>query len=118
MEDHKNLKDMGGTMRLGSYPVKIQENTQIYDLYKETDIQERHRHRYEINPDYFDRLEDDNLVFTGFYNELAETLELRDHPFFVGVQFHPEFKSTPWNPCPAYQGLINATIKLKNSREA
>ncbi|MHA2502023.1 MAG: CTP synthase [Candidatus Kariarchaeaceae archaeon] len=116
-ESQKGIDDKGGTMRLGSYPIDIKEGTMIHGLYGESKIHERHRHRYEINANYFNRLEDDNLQFTGFYSQLAETLELRDHPFFVGVQFHPEFKSSPWKPSPAYQGLINAAIKIREAKE-
>jgi len=109
-ESQKEINQKGGTMRLGAYEVELREGTIIHKLYGKKIISERHRHRYEVNPKYFEQLEDGNLVFSGFYNQLAETLELKDHTFFVGVQFHPEFKSTPWNPSPSYQGLIDAAI--------
>ncbi|OLS29127.1 MAG: CTP synthase, partial [Candidatus Heimdallarchaeota archaeon LC_2] len=107
-----------GTMRLGSYLIKIKENTKIHSLYNATEIKERHRHRFEVNPEYFEKLQDGNLKFTGFYTDLVETLELVDHPYFLGVQYHPEFKSTPWKPVPTYLGLIQAAIKRAEERQS
>lgn len=116
LEDQIKIKDMGGTMRLGAYDIEILDDTKIHNLYGTKNISERHRHRYEVNPEYFDRLQDGNLRFTGFYNNLVETLELGNHPFFLGVQFHPEFKSSPWKPVPTYLGLIQAAIKRAEKR--
>ncbi len=114
--DQLQVKDKGGTMRLGSYPIKIIPKTKIFRLYGRELINERHRHRYEINTKYFDRLLDGNLKFTGFYNELVETMELEGHSYFMGVQFHPEFKSSPWMPSPVYDGLIQNAIKRAEQR--
>jgi CTP synthase len=116
LEDQIDITEMGGTMRLGAYQINVVEGTKIHSLYGTKNISERHRHRYEINPEYFDRLQKGNLRFTSFYNDLAETLELVDHPFFLGVQFHPEFKSNPWKPVPTYLGLIQAAIKRAEER--
>ncbi|MHA2253006.1 MAG: CTP synthase [Candidatus Kariarchaeaceae archaeon] len=116
-EEQKDIKDMGGTMRLGSHEIKIKSGSSLHKLYNKNIIHERHRHRYEINYKYFDKLEDGNLQFTGFYNDLAESLELGDHPYFLGVQFHPEFKSTPWEPTPTYEGLIQAAIERAEKRD-
>ena len=102
-------------MRLGSSEVVISKKSMIYELYGNEKINERHRHRYEVNKNYFDIIQDDNFTFTGFYGELAETFELSNHIFFMGVQFHPEFKSTPWASSPPYQGLIDAAIKRKQN---
>jgi CTP synthase len=118
LEDQIDVTDMGGTMRLGAYEINVVEETKLHSLYGTNHISERHRHRYEINPEYFDRLQDGNLRFTSFYNDLAETLELVNHPFFLGVQFHPEFKSNPWKPVPTYLGLIKAAIKRAEERQS
>ncbi|OLS29125.1 MAG: CTP synthase [Candidatus Heimdallarchaeota archaeon LC_2] len=118
LEEQKAIEDKGGTMRLGSYLIKIKENTKIHSLYNATEIKERHRHRFEVNPEYFEKLQDGNLKFTGFYTDLVETLELVDHPYFLGVQYHPEFKSTPWKPVPTYLGLIQAAIKRAEERQS
>jgi len=114
--DQFEIEAKGGTMRLGSFDIKLNSGTQISNLYGNVKIQERHRHRYEINPEYFERLEDGNLLFSGFYNDLAETLELGNHPYFIGVQYHPEFKSNPWKPTPTYLGLIKAAIARAKKR--
>lgn len=114
-ESQQDLENLGGTMRLGSSEVVISKKSMIYQLYGKEKINERHRHRYEVNKNYFDIIQDDNFTFTGFYGELAETFELSNHIFFMGVQFHPEFKSTPWASSPPYQGLIDAAIKRKQN---
>ena len=116
LEEQKAIEAKGGTMRLGAYPIKLKHDNKIHSLYRIDEIKERHRHRYEINPEYFDKLQDGNMTFTGFYNSLTETLELKNHPFFMGVQFHPEFKSNPWNPVPTYHGLIKAAIERVSQR--
>ncbi len=117
LEEQKVIEDKGGTMRLGSYPIQIKENSKIHSLYRINEINERHRHRFEVNPEYFSKLQDGNLTFTGFYTELVETLELVDHPYFLGVQYHPEFKSSPWKPVPTYLGLIKAAVKRAQKRQ-
>ncbi len=104
--------DKGGTMRLGSYPCKIVEGTKAMDAYGEAEIQERHRHRYEFNKEAFaDKFIDGGLVLSGVSPDetLVEIVEVADHPWFVGCQFHPEFKSNPMNPHPLFRDFIKAS---------
>jgi len=101
-------------MRLGAYKVELKEGTKVHELYGKSVVYERHRHRYEINPELINDYRNTAMNFTGFWNNLAETMEVEGHPFFMGTQFHPEFKSTPWNPSPPYVGLITACKKRKN----
>ncbi|MEM0466876.1 MAG: CTP synthase [Candidatus Thermoplasmatota archaeon] len=103
----------GATMRLGAYPAVLQENTLVYQLYGKTTVYERHRHRYEVNPQYVEILEQNGLVFSGRSPDgiLMEFLELPGHPFFVATQAHPEFKSRPMKPAPLFYGLIKAAKK-------
>ncbi len=114
LPEQKNIAQLGGTMRLGNFEITLNKDSMLAKLYGTTKITERHRHRYEINPELISKIKGD-LVFTGFWNKLAETLELRGHPFFVGTQFHPEFKSTPWKPSPPYLGFIRAAINRNNA---
>ncbi len=104
-------------MRLGSYPCKIQKNSLAYDIYKNEDIKERHRHRYEVNINFKDKLEAAGLAFSGMSPDgsLTEIVEIKDHPFFIGVQFHPELKSRPFCPHPIFINFIKAAIKNKAS---
>ena len=106
-------KDLGGTMRLGSYVAKLKENTLIRKIYNSKTIKERHRHRYEVNISYKDEFEKNGLIFSGLSpdNRLPEIIELKNHPWFVGVQFHPEFKSRPFNPHPLFSSFIKAAKK-------
>ncbi len=106
-------KDLGGTMRLGSYDAKLKENTLIRKIYKSKIIKERHRHRYEVNISYKDEFEKNGLIFSGLSpdNRLPEIIELKNHPWFIGVQFHPEFKSRPFNPHPLFSSFIKAAKK-------
>ena len=121
-EQKELLKDehYGGTMRLGIYPANIEEGTLAYSLYKEKKVEERHRHRYEINPDYIERLEAKGLVFSGKSPDgrLMEIAELpkREHPFFLGTQFHPEFHARPLSPHPLFTGFIKAALKHKETK--
>ncbi len=105
--------DKGGTLRLGSYPCKIKAETMMEKCYKTSLVNERHRHRYEFNNDYKKSLEDAGLIFSGTSPDehLVETIELKDNPFFVGVQFHPEFKSRPNNAHPLFKGFIAAALE-------
>lgn len=105
----------GGTLRLGAYPCRIAENTQMYRCYGTSDISERHRHRYEFNNDYRDRLSDAGLVISGTSpdNYIVETVEIPDNDFYIGVQFHPEFKSRPNKAHPLFLGLVGAALKHK-----
>ncbi len=105
--------DKGGTLRLGSYPCVIGEGTLMERCYGEKEIRERHRHRYEFNNDYREVLTKAGLVLSGISPDgnLVETVELKDHPFFLGVQYHPEFKSRPNRPHPVFRGFVEASIK-------
>lgn len=105
--------DKGGTMRLGSYPCNIIKNTFAYDAYKVSDISERHRHRYEFNNRYKDALKEKGLVISGVSpnGQLVEIVEINDHPWFFGCQFHPEFKSRPMSPHPVFVEFIKAALK-------
>ncbi len=110
-------KELGGTMRLGLYEAKLKKNSLIQKIYRSNSINERHRHRYEVNIDYKDKFEDKGLIFSGISpdNKLPEIIELKNHPWFVGVQFHPEFKSRPLNPHPLFSSFIKAA-KIKNAK--
>jgi CTP synthase len=105
----------GATMRLGSWPAVLKKGTKIYKLYGETKVSERHRHRYEVNPEYVERLEKCGIVFSGKSPDgvLMEFMELPDHPYFVATQAHPEFKSRPLSPAPLFDGLVKAAKKTK-----
>jgi CTP synthase len=105
----------GATMRLGSYPAILKKGTIVNKLYNATEVTERHRHRYEVNPEYVETLEKCGLVFSGHSPDgvLMEFLELPDHPFFVATQAHPEFKSRPLKPAPLFNGFIKAAAKKK-----
>ncbi len=102
--------DLGGTMRLGAYKAKLRQGSRIADIYKETDISERHRHRYEVNTAYRERLEANGFCFSGMSPDglLPETVEYLDHPWFIGVQYHPELKSRPFEPHPLFASFIAA----------
>ncbi len=118
MDQQKKVTDKGGTMRLGSYPCRITRGTLAHKLYGTLNINERHRHRYEVNNDYRERLEECGLVSSGLYIEgnLVEIIELPTHPFFIAGQFHPELKSRPMNPHPLFVGLVEAAVKYRASR--
>ncbi len=110
----------GGTMRLGSYPAKLKKGSHTHSLYKRHAIQERHRHRYEVNPEYVEQLESAGLVFSGrspdgVLMEIAE-LPKNDHPFFIATQFHPEFLARPLDPHPLFTGFVEASLKRKRKR--
>ena len=104
--------DKGGTLRLGAYPCIIQAGTLMERCYNTLEIQERHRHRYEYNNDYRDILTDRGLTISGLSpdGKLVETVEIDDHPFYIGVQFHPEFKSRPNKPHPIFKGFVEAAL--------
>ena len=114
-EIRSKKSDVGGTMRLGSYPCKIQNNTIAYRIYKSSNINERHRHRYEVNSEYEEKLRLKGLIFSGKSPDgsLPEIIELKTHPWFLGVQFHPELKSRPFKPHPIFISFIEATKKTK-----
>ena len=106
-------KNLGGTMRLGSYPANLRHNSLIKKIYKSKTIFERHRHRYEVNMALRDQFEEKGMLFTGISpnNKLPEIIELKSHPWFIGVQYHPEFKSRPLNPHPLFSSFIKAAKK-------
>ena len=110
-------KQLGGTMRLGLYEAKLRENSLIRKIYKSKSIKERHRHRYEVNINFKADFEKKGMIFSGISpdNKLPEIIELRNHPWFIGVQFHPEFKSRPLNPHPLFSSFIKAA-KIKNGK--
>lgn len=112
LEAQKNISHMGGTMRLGAYPCKIEEGTLAYKIYGKTEISERHRHRYEFNNEYTKEFMAGGMVLSGVNPDagLVEIVELPNHPFFVGVQFHPEYKSTVENPHPLFVSFIKASL--------
>ena len=121
-EQKKNLREqnMGGTMRLGAYPAWVKKGTLSYQLYKQIQINERHRHRYEVNPEFIETLNAKGLVFSatspdGRLMEIAE-LPKKVHPFFIGSQFHPEFKSSPLHPHPLFLGFIKASAERAKGR--
>jgi len=119
MRDQQGIADMGGTMRLGIYPCKVKPGTKGFAAYGEELIYERHRHRYEVNNEYRQQLADAGLVISGVSpdEKLVEMIELADHPWFVGNQGHPEFKSRPTRPAPLFRGFIGAAVAYKNARE-
>lgn len=113
MLDQKGIEDLGGTMRLGVYPCKLKKGTLAYDAYKQKNVEERHRHRYEFNNKYLELLEEKGLVIAGTSQDdkLVEIIELRDHPWFVASQFHPEFLSRPNRPHPLFLNFVEASTK-------
>ena len=104
------VKNLGGTMRLGLYTAKLQHNSLIKEIYKSGQIKERHRHRYEVNVNLRKKFEAHGLHFSGMSpdNNLPEIIEIKNHPWFIGVQFHPEFKSRPLQPHPLFSSFIKA----------
>jgi len=115
MDEQRNITDKGGTMRLGTYPCRIQQGSLAHRLYNSLNINERHRHRYEVNPEYTERLERCGMRFAGLSpdGKLVEMVELPSHPYFIASQFHPELKSRPMNPHPLFTGLVKAAIDYK-----
>ena len=111
MDTQKDVKKKGGTMRLGAYPCVLEKGTLASNLYGSEEISERHRHRYEFNNDYKKKMEEKKMVFSGTSPDgnLVEIVEIKNHPYFIAVQFHPEFKSRPDRPQPLFVGLVKAT---------
>jgi CTP synthase len=118
MESQKNVKDKGGTMRLGSYACALKPGTLAHTLYGKDSILERHRHRFEVNNQYRAKLAEAGLVFSGVNTELdlVEMVELEDHPHFIGCQFHPEFQSKPFAPHPLFSGFVRAALEARDAR--
>ena len=117
MPDQSSTVQKGGTLRLGAYPCVVGEDTAMYRCYGKTEISERHRHRYEVNNAYREVLEKNGLTLSGISpdGELVETVELTDRDFYIGVQFHPEFKSRPNRPHPLFAGFVSAVIKKEDN---
>ena len=115
MYDQKKVTEKGGTMRLGAYDCSLQKESKAFQAYGISNISERHRHRFELNNKYKSALENAGLIATGINkeNNLVEVVEIACHPWFVGVQFHPEFKSTVDSPHPLFIGFIKACINQK-----
>ena len=113
MEDQKNIDKMGGTMRLGAYPCKLVEGSKAREIYGKDLIHERHRHRYELNNTYKEPFERAGVLFSGLSPDgrLVEIMELKDHPWYIGCQFHPEFKSKPFDPHPLFRSFIESALK-------
>jgi CTP synthase len=120
-EAQKKVTRMGGTMRLGSYPCSLKDGSQVQQIYHGAkEINERHRHRYEFNNEYLNDFEKAGMKAVGVHPEagLVEIIELKDHPWFVGVQFHPEYKSTVANPHPLFVDFVRASLQHKPAHES
>lgn len=117
MPDQANVVEKGGTMRLGVYPCKVMEDTLTYQAYQDEIIYERHRHRFEFNNEYREKLTSAGLVIGGTLpnGRLVEIVEVKDHPWFLGTQFHPEFKSRPTNPHPLFRDFVKAALACKET---
>jgi len=113
LQQRTEQTDLGGTMRLGAYPAKLAGNSMVAGIYGSGEISERHRHRYEVNARYREPLEEGGLLFSGMSPDgaLPEIVERPDHPWFIGVQFHPELKSKPFDPHPLFASFIEAAVK-------
>lgn len=119
MPEQKDAEATNGSMRLGLYPCKIKEDTMAYKIYNDEIIYERHRHKYEFNNEFRDRLAEEGLVISGLSPDerLVEMIELKDHPWFIGVQFHPEFKSRPTKAHPLFRDFIRASLEYQESNK-
>ena len=113
MEEQKKISNLGHTMRLGNYPCDLKEGSHIFEAYKQKHIKERHRHRYEFNNKYLKDFEQAGMIATGINPDtnLVEVVEIKNHPYFVGTQFHPEYASTVENPAPLFIEFVKATIR-------
>ena len=118
MPEQRDVMQLGGTMRLGQYPCVLNERSKAYSVYRESLIHERHRHRYEVNNDYRDALARSGMLISGTSpdNRIVEMIELPDHPWFVGCQFHPELKSRPNRPHPLFAGFVRASLQYGQNR--
>jgi len=115
MEEQKSITNLGGTMRLGSYACELEKDSNIAEAYGTLQIDERHRHRFEFNSQYLEDFEQNGMKATGKNPEtgLVEVVEIPEHPWFVGAQFHPEYKSTVENPHPLFTAFVKAALKNK-----
>jgi CTP synthase len=118
LPDQNGIEDIGGTLRLGSYPCVLDKSTKAYQLYGTDEIQERHRHRYEVNNDYRKILSDNGLTLSGLSPDgrIVEMIELKDHPFFLATQAHPELKSRPNRPHPLFRGFVEAALEIHENK--
>ena len=118
MEQQKQITQKGGSMRLGAYPCKVKNGTLAQKVYQAQEISERHRHRYEVNNSYRENLSAKGLIFSGVSpdDHLVEMIEINEHPFFIGVQFHPEFKSAPDKPHPLFSAFISAALTQRKTK--
>ncbi|MGH7423157.1 MAG: glutamine amidotransferase-related protein, partial [Candidatus Methylomirabilales bacterium] len=118
MPEQRGITNLGGSMRLGAYPCRLRQDSRAFEAYGEDEVAERHRHRYEVSNEYRDLLERHGLVMSGASpdGKLVEMIELADHPWFVGCQFHPEFKSRPGQPHPLFRAFIRATLQYRKQR--
>ena len=116
MPDQEGIDDIGGTLRLGSYPCVLDKTSKAYELYGEELIHERHRHRYEVNNDYRKVLTENGMMLSGISPDgrIVEMIELKNHPWFIATQAHPELKSRPNRPHPLFRGFITAALEYQN----
>ena len=116
MESQKDVTEKGGSMRLGAYPCELKDNSLVKSIYKKKHISERHRHRFEVNNAYRKQLQDAGIEFSGLSPDetLVEIIEIPTHRWFVGVQFHPEFKSSPQTPHPLFTAFIGAALAYRD----
>jgi CTP synthase len=119
MAEQKRITTKGGTMRLGSYTCKLKKGSKAAAIYGDTTIEERHRHRYEFNNEYLEQIEEAGLKAVGVNPEsgLVEVVELKDHPWFLGVQYHPELKSTVLNPHPLFVKFVGAALASRKKSQ-
>ena len=120
MPDQNGVEDIGGTLRLGSYPCVLQEGSRAWQLYGRDRIEERHRHRYEVNNDFRKALTDHGMVLSGLSPDgrIVEMIELPNHPFFIGTQAHPELKSRPNRPHPLFRGFVEAALEQQDKNSS
>ena len=118
LDSQRKVTDMGGTMRLGAYPCRLEEGSLARRIYRADEVSERHRHRYEVNPEYREPLSDAGLRFSGLSpdGQLVEIIELPDHPFFIATQFHPELRSRPNRPHPLFTAFVEAAARRRDAR--
>jgi CTP synthase len=117
MESQQHVTDMGGTMRLGAYPCRLARGSKAAEVYGVPEVSERHRHRYEVSNQYRDMFVEKGLRLSGLSpnGSLVEIVELADHPWFIGCQFHPELQSRPTRPHPLFAGLVAAALRQKRT---